>query len=134
MFEDSRKVEIVEGEPIGWLRLKNYGGFVAKLSFLRLGEEKKAEGSGDSISLGQTEIQDPGDFGIPNGTTVTVRADVVAGKGKNGAVWFRYDKGNPNTARFAVCGTTLNNEVGFTGYETKKKGGAEHIQDTEDEV
>ena len=103
-------------EKIGKLTLKNQGGFVVKMDFVsRTGRREK--GSRKDITLGRSETQDPGLFGINNGEEITIHADVVAGKDKVGNTWFIYEEGNPRTAKFTISGTTLDNELGFNGIE-----------------
>lgn len=103
---------------IGKFRLKNQGGFVVKMDFVYFDqqmEKKRVDGSRKSITLGCSETCDPGEYEVPEGAIVSIHADVVAGKDKEGASWFRYKKGAPATANFVISGTTLDNELGFIG-------------------
>ena len=107
-------------QQVGKFSLKNNGGFVVKLQFQYIdnkGEKKHVDGTG-SFPLGQTETADPGDYGVPEGSPVTVYAFVVWGKDAVGQQLFIYTKGSTTTANFAISGTTLDNSLGFEGLST----------------
>ena len=107
-------------EQVGKLRLKNQGGFVVKLDFEYYDmnhKQVRVHGSRKDITLGCSETSDPGDYGIKDGQEFTVHADVVAGRDNTGSTWFIYKKGCATTAKFTISGTTLDNELGFNGYE-----------------
>jgi hypothetical protein len=77
---------------------------------------KKSEQT-DGITLGKTKKVDPGDLGVPNGSTIILKAIVVAGKDNEAKQQFIYEKGNPATAEYTITGTTLNNTLGLIGIQ-----------------
>ena len=107
-------------DTIGRLCLKNQGGFVVKMDFVRRDKENKeirVKGSRKDITLGCSETQDPGNYGVQDGDKVTIHADVVAGRDNASKTFFIYKKGCKTIAKFTISGTTLDNELGFNGYE-----------------
>ncbi len=111
---------MAEYQKVGSLTLKNQGGFVVKMDFLFGDSPEKLhrlDGSRKDITLGFSETKDPGEYGVHEGDICTVYADVVAGKDKKGGVYFIYEKGSKNCAKFTISGTTLDNELGFNGVE-----------------
>lgn len=107
-------------QTIGYLRLKNQGGFVAKMDFKSgpdAGSLGRKSGSRKDITLGRSETQDPGNYGVQDGEVCTVYADVVAGSDKVGETYFIYRKGSKQRANFNISGTTLDNELGYTGID-----------------
>ena len=107
-------------EPIGRIELTNQGGFVVKMDFVflaRNGRHVRLPGSRKDITLGRSECQDPGDFGMPDCAEFTIHADVVWGRDNVGPVWFVYDPCSARKAKFTISGTTLHNRLGFNGIE-----------------
>lgn len=102
---------------IGKVSLRNQGGFVTRImiSYLDDDGEKKVTGdcSGD-IPLGQERTVDPGNCGVPDGSNIALYAFVVWGTDNEAKRHFEYEKGNPQTARYTISGTTLGNELGLT--------------------
>jgi hypothetical protein len=104
-------------QQIGKFSLQNEGGFVVKLQFQYIdnnGDKVHVDGTG-GIPLGQTKSADPGDYGVPDGSPVQLYAFVVWGKDNVGSQLFYYSKGSPWTANYTISGTTLDNQLGFTG-------------------
>lgn len=104
-------------QQIGKFSLSNQGGFVVKLQFVYVdskGEKHHVDGTG-GFPIGQTQTADPGDYGVPDGVPVTVYAFVVWGRDHTAEQFFIYSKGNPWIANFTISGTTLDNQLGFTG-------------------
>ncbi len=107
-------------QTIGYLRLKNQGGFVVKMDFKSgadAGSLGRKSGSRKDITLGCSETQDPGNYGVQDGEVCTVYADVVAGSDNVGSTYFIYKKGSKQRANFNISGTTLDNELGYTGID-----------------
>lgn len=108
-------------ETIGYIRLKNQGGFVVRMDF-RSGTDKgslsRKSGSRKDITLGCSETKSPGDYKVEEGEICTVHADVVAGKDKVGTTYFIFKKNSKQRANFTISGTTLDDELGFTGIDT----------------
>lgn len=104
-------------QSIGKMSLKNQGGFVCKLQFVfwdANGNKQRTGGSGD-IDLGQSDTEDPGAYGVPDGAPVSIYVDVVWGDDNEGSQMFTYSKGSSCTANYAISGTTLDNSLGLTG-------------------
>lgn len=98
--------------------LKNQGGYVVRMDFVyadgETGDIKRVAGSRRNIALGNSEIQDPGAYGVPNGAAFTVHGDVVMGKDATGAVWLIYDQSSGETASFTASGAVFNSSISFT--------------------
>jgi hypothetical protein len=102
-------------QAIGQFSLKNQGGFLVKLQFVYIdssGQQVHADGTG-GFPLGKSEVADPGDFGVPNGSMVALYAFVIWGSDNQAKQWFQYEKGLPTTASYTISGTTLDNELGL---------------------
>src|SRR5437763_1376409 len=96
-------------QKIGKMSLKNSGGFVARTQFSYLddeGEKKLTEQSGD-ITLGFSSTEDPGDLGVPDGSTVYLHVFVIWGGDHEAQEAFVYEKGNTSIARYDVTGNEL---------------------------
>jgi hypothetical protein len=104
-------------QTVGSFTLHNGGGFVVKISFNYLGENGQMQRtkSGPDITLGQTGSADPGDYGVPNGATVWLHADVVWGNDNTATQGFIYESGNSCVANYTITGTTLSNTMGLIG-------------------
>jgi len=103
-------------QKIGNMSLKNTGGFVAQMQFSYLddnGEKQVTQQRSKDVPLGQTLTIDPGSLGVPDGSTVYMRAFVVWGKDNEARRAFVYEKGNTATANYHISGTTLNNDLGL---------------------
>lgn len=108
-------------QTVGYLRLKNQGGFVVRMDFVSGTDEgslSRKSGSRDDITLGCSETKSPGDYKVKEGEICTVHADVVAGKDKVGKNYFIFKKDSKQRANFVISGTTLDDELGFTGIDT----------------
>ncbi len=102
-------------QTVGQFKLKNQGGFVVKLQFVYYdsnGNRVHVDGTG-AFPLGQSKIADPGDYGVPDGSPVSLYAFVVWGKDNTAGQLFMYQKGSPVTANYTISGTTLDNELGL---------------------
>ena len=105
-------------EPVGAIELKNRGGFVVRMDFIYLndkGRTVRIVGSRKDITLGYSECQDPGCFGMPECAEFTVYADVVWGRDNKGPVWLVYDPCSRKKAKFTISGMTLSNHIEFDG-------------------
>ncbi|MCL2572204.1 MAG: hypothetical protein FWE11_07355 [Defluviitaleaceae bacterium] len=105
---------------VGKVSLRNQGGFVVKLDFVYKtsdGKSKRVHGDQKDITLGKTRTLDPGEYGVPEGATFTVHADVFWGKDNVGQTWLNYRKTNAVTGAYVITGTTLSNQLGFMGLE-----------------
>jgi hypothetical protein len=104
-------------QTIGKMSLKNQGGFVVRLAFSYFDEngyQKISNHTGD-IDLGQTKTANPGDLGVPDGTTIWMYAFVVWGQNNGASQAFIYESGNAETADYVISGTTLNNSLALIG-------------------
>ncbi len=107
-------------QTVGYLKLKNQGGFVVRMDFLSGTDTSSLErnsGSRKAITLGYSETQSPGDYGVREGDICTVHADVEAGKDKQGTTYFVFRKESTQRANFIISGTTLDDELGFVGID-----------------
>ena len=105
-------------QSIGKFSLRNQGGFVTKLQVVywdENGNKIHCDGTG-SFPIGQCESLDPGKASppVPNGSPVSVYADVVWGKDNTGNQLYMYQTGNGTTANYVITGTTLDNQLGVT--------------------
>jgi len=102
-------------QSIGKACLKNQGGFVAKLGFQYLDENGNRQTSkfGGDIDLGQTDCEDPGKLGVPNGSIIFVYVDVVGGENNLAGQGFTYQSGLSVNANYSISGTTLDNTLGL---------------------
>lgn len=105
-------------QEIGFLELKNQGGFVVRLECYYTTSDYAAEwkttGNTGDITLGRSKSLKLEELEkLRDGDIVTVYAKVILGKDNHGKVNFIYRKGNPRTAKFTISGTTLDNELGF---------------------
>ncbi len=104
-------------QSIGKFNLKNQGGFVVKMGFQHHNSnssdwQRTGQQTG-KILLGQSETADPGDYGVAEGDTVRIFADVEAGPDKHGNQEFTYQNGNALTAYYSISGTTLDSRLGL---------------------
>jgi hypothetical protein len=104
-------------QSIGKFNLKNQGGFVVKMGFQYHNQNSsnwtRTDKETGKILLGQSKTADPGDYGVADGDTVRIYADVQAGKDKHGNQDFTYQKGNALTAYYSISGTTLDDRLGL---------------------
>ena len=103
-------------QSVGQVNLKNGGGFVCNLGFQYIdpntGQLQVTKFSSD-ILLGQSNTQNPGDLGVPNGATFFVYVNVVWGTNNLAKQGFIYQSGSPVTANYVITGTTLDNTLGL---------------------
>lgn len=102
-------------QKIGKMSLKNSGGFVARIQYSYLNDdgEKQLSSQGKDITLGFSQTVDPGDLGVPDGSTVYMHAFVVWGTDNEARRAFVYAKGNVSCANYNISGTTLSNDLGL---------------------
>lgn len=105
-------------KSIGKFSLENEGGFYVKLQCVywdENGNQIQCSGS-ESYSLGQSRSLAPCNANppVPNGATVSVYADVVAGNSPLGGQMFTYQQDSPVEASYVITGTTLNNNLKLT--------------------
>lgn len=102
-------------QEIGKMSLKNQGGFVVKVAFVWWDQNGNKHTSHDTggFPLGKTETVDPGHLGVPDGSTVSMYAVVVAGKNNEAQQQFTYQSGNASVANYTISGTTLDNKLGL---------------------
>jgi hypothetical protein len=117
--DDFRIVITMTPDKVGYVSLHNGGGFVVKMEFKYTTDNVnwKTSKQTDSFPLGKTKKVDPGDLGVPDGSTIILKAIVVAGKDNEAQQQFIYEKGNPATAAYTITGTTLSNTLGLIGIQ-----------------
>ncbi len=100
-------------QSIGKFSLKDNGGFNVKLQFVywdKDGYKHHTDGTA-SYPVGQCASADPGDHGVPDGSTVALYAFVVWGTDNEANQLFTYQKGSTSTANYTISGTTLNSDL-----------------------
>lgn len=105
-------------QTVGNFALTNAGGFVAKIYFMYTppgSSDMKRSSTGNSILLGQTGQDTPGQLGVPNGSTVYLYVDVVWGSDNHSGTGYLYDSSSGVTASYTISGTTLDNTLTFNG-------------------
>jgi len=107
-------------DTIGKIKLKNEGGFVAKLQ-CRYSTDggnswQHADGTGGITSPFEGTL-DPSDHGVPDGSRISAYVFVVWGNDVQGREIFAYEKGNSRTAKYTIKGTTLDSSLSFNGIE-----------------
>lgn len=103
-------------QKIGKMKLKNAGGFVAKIQFTYLddnGEKKTTTKKSDDITLGFDKTVNPGDYEVPDGSMIYLFVFVVMGKDNEAKRSFIYEKGNTTCANYVITGTTGDNDLGL---------------------
>jgi len=100
-------------QEIGKMSLKNSGGFVARIQFSYMDDngEKKLTGQTGDVLLGQTLTADPGNLGVPDGSTVYMHPFVVWGMDIEARQAFVYRKGNVSVANYNITGHALGNDL-----------------------
>jgi hypothetical protein len=105
-------------------KLANKGAFVARMQIIWTFNDGKGtvgQGTYDPIGYhdicagGEREI-DLKDTGIPNGSTVQLRVDVVLGKDKKTEELFEYDSSCESVAEYKISGTTLSSKLSLDSY------------------
>jgi hypothetical protein len=107
-------------EEVGSFRLMNNGGFVTRLQFVyknECGNRVHVDGTGN-INVLQSATADPGFYGVPDGSELTLFAYVMAGKDIESDSVFVYRKGLLRTADYTIGGTTFNNQLTYNGIIT----------------
>lgn len=112
-------------ETVGKFKLKNKGGFVAKMKFVYLNDEGnriKTSTTGD-IPVAQSQTISPEDLAVPNNSILDLYVVVVAGSDQESDKMFHFDKNSRKIANFEISGTTLHNSLTFNGIsdETEEK-------------
>lgn len=100
-------------QEVGKFSLKNDGGFVVKLQFVYYDENgiKHHVDGTEGYPVLQSKTVDPGDYGVPENSLVSLYAFVVWGTDNQATQLFLYKKGNKRTANYRITGTTLNNDL-----------------------
>jgi hypothetical protein len=106
------------------IKLSNKGGFVARMQIIWSydnGADNKDRGvyepSGyHDVCAGAEREIDLKDTGIPNGSTVQLKVDVVAGKDKTADELFEYNESCGEIAEYKISGTTLIDKLTLTDY------------------
>ena len=105
---------------IGFISLKNTGGFVASIQFEYLNNSTnkwvRTDNTGN-ITMGNSKTSSPGDYGVPDGCQVRLYANVIMGTDKVSDQSFTYKKGNGNTAKYTISGVTQSNILTYDGLD-----------------
>ena len=111
-------------QTIGFFRLLNEGGFIAKMRFNYIDDDGRNKGTlqtGD-IFPGQTMAARLTDFGVPDGALVYLQVDVVWDGQHKADEAFAHDKDGDGIACYAIAGTTASNTLSLTGLERVSAG------------
>ena len=106
-------------QTIGFFRLLNEGGFIAKMRFNYIDDDGRNKGTlqtGD-IFPGQTTTAKLADFGVPDGALVYLQVDVVWDGQSKADAPFAHDRESDGIACYAIAGTTASNMLSLTGLE-----------------
>lgn len=97
----------------GLVTLRNEGAFVCKVCFCWFDSVGKLQETGNSRDLPvlQTDLVDPGDLGVPNGSVCFLKVIVVAGSDRSSPVMFIYRKGGLDGYAYTIKGTTLDGKL-----------------------
>lgn len=94
-------------------------GYVARIQFKYVTDDHKqilTDAKGDLLTF-QTEVVDPGDYGVPDGATLYLHLAVIMGKDNESDKAFVYEKDNASVAYYKCGGTTLFNTLDFLKVE-----------------
>lgn len=106
-------------EKIRYMKLKNEGGFVARMKILWEGSDGKGnighgeyeEDSYHDICIHAERSIDLSETNIPDNSEVQLKAVVVLGKDKTADEKFIYSKDSCEKATYEISGTTLINKL-----------------------
>lgn len=119
--------------PIGKVALRNEGAyFVAvRFDYLRSDGRQRISSAttGTPFPVGETNISDPGDHGVPEGAELWIEIQATLGESAQGHQHFIYQKGVAQMARYHCSGTTLDVDLSFDGV---RPGSAEAAVDATD--
>jgi hypothetical protein len=108
---------------VGKIHLYNAGGYNCHLGVKWIDPDGQSQHgpaydpNGHVIMAAGSEDIDPGDVGVPNGSTIWAYIDVQAGWDNQGSAQdgLIFKLGDPHVANYESTGTTLNNGVKFQG-------------------
>ena len=109
------------GQPVGTvgtLEMANFGAFVAFMGCAYKATENepwKKTRESDGIDTQKSKTIDPGQYGVPNGATVSLYAQASAGQTHQAVEEFIYEEGSPNQATYTFTGTTQNLHLHYGG-------------------
>lgn len=105
------------GQNIGYFSLQNEGGFVVaiEIEYWQAGGGAKTRvKASDYYPIGETRTANPGDYGVPNESLVSIYASVFWGTDNQSKDVYIYTDGLPVTASYTISGTTGDNSLGVT--------------------
>lgn len=97
----------------GLVTLRNEGAFVCKVCFCWFDSVGKLQETGNSRALPdqQTDLVDPGELGVPDGSVCFLKVIVVAGHDRSSPTMFVYRKGGLEGYGYTINGTTLDGKL-----------------------
>jgi hypothetical protein len=100
-------------QKIGKMRLRSLNVAVARIQFSYLDNdgETKVSRQGKDITLGFSATEDPGDLGVPDGSTVHLNVWAPFDVDHEAKEAFEYEKGNSTIASYDVSGTALSKDI-----------------------
>jgi len=109
---------------IEFISLHNSGAFVARLQFEYFDRSSnkwiRTKYNGD-ITVGFSRTENPGDFGIKDGSLVRLHASVALGSDKDSSEVYTYRQGNALTAYYSISGTIVTNKLILEGMQEESK-------------
>ena len=107
-------------QTIGAFKLRNNGGFVCagKIQYIDGNGQVQVTGPYHSIAIGQGEMMNPADKGIPSGTLIQMYIDIHLGNDRTGGTYFLYESSSAQYAEYDITGTTFDSSVHFDGIKT----------------
>lgn len=111
--------KVEEERKVGHVEVHDTGVYIANSLFNYKidGNNWKKSAHSENQTVNHTYKMDPGSapFHVPNGARIIYEFTVVAGYGKKAMEEFTYEQGNPNTASYAISGTSLKSKIHFNG-------------------
>jgi hypothetical protein len=107
-------------QTIGAFKLRNNGGFVCagKVQYIDSNGGVQLSDRWSWIPLGQSEMMNPSEKSVANGSIIQMYIDIQAGNDRTGGTYFLYDSSSAQYAEYDITGTTLNSDVHFDGIKS----------------
>ena len=104
-------------QRVGQFKLNQQGGYVCRTEFVYMNDEGQNVQSSQTSNelLGQSYTTNPGDLGVPAGSTLWMKIWVMWGTDNQASQAFIYDPTSSLTAEYTCSGTTLGNNLALNG-------------------
>lgn len=106
-------------QTIGYFRLLNEGGFIAKMRFNYVDDDGQSKATLQTADIfpGQTMSARLVDFRVPDGALVYLQVDVVWDGHSRAEEPFAHDRISDGIASYAIAGTTASNTLSLIGLD-----------------